>query len=487
MSSLLHRETIPERKQILLSLEEEYCRRDLFDAVKYYEKLLEKHGVLKRKRIALILPYAFPYLSLMTAIRQLGGTVLGISTQYRQEDLTLILKQLNPHILFISSGSGLDELIVDWAENSKQDTWLYQTSNGHEWERTHFEGPLRHLEEKEAEYISCSSGSTGIPKGFAVTFKALDFSANYICQGVKLSAEDRCLLLTTPTTVFGYACMFAGLSSGASMFIPEKLDMLKIIQTLQNHKINKILTTPSIFRTLYSFLIKINPCLLQSIELVGLTGEAVTPEFLAQFERLSHSTFVGLYGISETGGLMIGDLRTMTWDVFSGVSYKISTCDHSQLDGAIEGELLVKTPGLFTHYYQRSDLTAEAFTDDLWFRTGDLVRERVDGKLELIGRQKAMIKKGGRQVIPQEVEQILLSHPRIEECVVLGFNHDKYGEQIAAFVTTNGNVEETELYPYCSDRLAHYKVPDKIMIVTTIPLAQGKADKMKLKSMFLDS
>jgi acyl-coenzyme A synthetase/AMP-(fatty) acid ligase len=219
-----------------------------------------------------------------------------------------------------------------------------------------------------------------------------------------------------------------------------------------------------------------DPSLFSLIELVGLTGEAISDEFISQFELLSHSMFISLYGISETGGLMIGDLRTMKWNMYQGVLYRIADRDDSGC-----GELWVKTPGMFSHYHRRPDLTQEAFTEERWFRTGDLVREVSYRKLELIGRKKDVIKKGGRQVVPHEVEQVLAQHPQIKESVVLGYNHEKYGEQIIAFVVVTNCVEEKELYRFCTEKLTYYKVPDRVVFVEQIPLSQGKVDKVSLK------
>jgi acyl-coenzyme A synthetase/AMP-(fatty) acid ligase len=476
MRSLINKSNISEQRDILFSLESEYSYRDLYDSVERYTTLLGQHGDLKGKRVALLLPYAFSYISLMLAVRRLEGTVLGISCQYRKEDLTSILERLEPHIIFSVLDFGFEEIIMEWAQHSNKDSFVYQTSDGMNWGQSHYEGPMRSFNEQMIEYISCSSGSTGVPKGFAVPFDALDFSAEYICYGASLTDRDRCLLLSTPTSVFGYACMFAGLWTGASMFVPEKLDMVKIVHAIEEQKMNKILTTPSIFRSLYSFITRMNPNLLFSIELVCLTGEAVSTEFLSQFELLTHSSFISLYGISETGGLMIGDLRTMKFEVYEGVSYKIAECDDSGC-----GELWVKTPGLFSQYYQSPDLTEEAFVEDRWYRTGDIVRQCSDEKLVLIGRKKDVIKKGGRQVIPHEVEQVLVKHPQIKESVVIGYDHGEYGEQIIAFVTAKNEVQETELHRFCIEKLTYYKVPDRIIFVDHIPISQGKVDKLTLK------
>jgi acyl-coenzyme A synthetase/AMP-(fatty) acid ligase len=476
MESLINKSKIPEQKDILFSLESAYSYRDLYDSIERYTTLLGVHGSLKGKRIALLLPHYFSYISLMLAIRRLDGTVLGISCQYRKEDLTSILERLGPHIIFSIPDFGFDAIITEWAGRSNKDCFVYQTSDGMNWGQSHYEGSMRSLHEQRIEYMSCSSGSTGVPKGFAVPFNALDFSAAYIRDGASLSNEDRCMLLSTPTSVFGYACIFAGLWTGATMFVPEKLDMVKIVHAIEEQKINKILTTPSVFRSLYSFIARMKTKLLSSIELVGLTGEAVSTEFLSQFDLLTHSSFISLYGISETGGLMIGDLRTMKFKVYEGVSYKIADCDDSG-----SGELWVKTPGLFSHYYENPELTEESFSEDRWYLTGDIVRKSSDGMLELIGRKKDVIKKGGRQVIPQEVEQVLTMNPQVKESVVIGYDHGEYGEQIIAFVTVNNEVQETDLYSFCSEKLTHYKVPDRIVFVDHIPITQGKADKLTLK------
>ena len=145
---------------------------------------------------------------------------------------------------------------------------------------------------------------------------------------------------------------------------------------------------------------------------------------------------------------------------------------------------MLKSPAAFSHYYQNPQLTKEAFDSDGWFLTGDLVRHTESNKISIIGRKKDMIKKGGQQVIPGEIERVLMSHNKVKQAVGIVVAPRVFGEQIVAYVILDGDEKIQELYEYCQKRIAGFKVPDYIEEVTEIPLVQGKADKLTLKKMF---
>jgi non-ribosomal peptide synthetase component E (peptide arylation enzyme) len=150
-----------------------------------------------------------------------------------------------------------------------------------------------------------------------------------------------------------------------------------------------------------------------------------------------------------------------------------------------DGEFLIRTLAGFMGYYKQPDLTSELWTSDGWFLTGDLVRKNENHKLEIVGRKKDVIKKGGQQVVPGEVEKILLQHPNVKQAVVLGAPHSIYGEQVVAFAILYDESRVKELYPFCAERIARYKVPDTFEIVSDIPIMQGKTDKITLLKQFL--
>ena len=243
---------------------------------------------------------------------------------------------------------------------------------------------------------------------------------------------------------------------------------------MKNSKCNKVVTTPSVFKVIHKFAELLSPELLDNLELVCLTGEKIPDNFPSNFPTMKNCRFVAQYGISETGAIANSNLRNgEEYTVVTGIETKV-----------VDGELFVKTGALLSEYYGNKQLTKEAF-DDGWFKTGDLVEFFNEDTFNIIGRKKDMIKKGGQQVIPSEVEGIIQSLEGVKGVKVLGSPHNVYGEQVVAFVVAKKDCSSTKIKEHCKGKISSYKIPDKVVFLDELPMTQGKIDKLKLKSMIL--
>jgi malonyl-CoA/methylmalonyl-CoA synthetase len=148
------------------------------------------------------------------------------------------------------------------------------------------------------------------------------------------------------------------------------------------------------------------------------------------------------------------------------------------------GDVEVKGPNVFAGYWRRDDATREAFTDDGWFRTGDLGRLDDDGYLHLVGRSKDLVISGGLNVHPTEVEQAVDSLPGVAESAVVGMPDPDLGEIVVAVVVPvpGATVEESAVRFACRERLAGFKVPKRVVVVDVLPRnAMGKVEKARLR------
>jgi malonyl-CoA/methylmalonyl-CoA synthetase len=145
------------------------------------------------------------------------------------------------------------------------------------------------------------------------------------------------------------------------------------------------------------------------------------------------------------------------------------------------GEVEVRGPNVFSGYWDRPDATRDAFTEDGWFRTGDIAERDGDGYLQIVGRSKELIISGGFNVYPREVEDVLGEHPALREVAVAGRPSSEWGEQVTAFaVLQGGSVAPSidELRDWARDRLAAYKLPRALVVVDALPRnALGKVVK----------
>ena len=166
-----------------------------------------------------------------------------------------------------------------------------------------------------------------------------------------------------------------------------------------------------------------------------------------------------------------------------GLSVRIVDLNDRDVDLGQEGELIVRGPNVMLGYHRKPAETAVALKDG-WYRTGDLARHDANGYLTITGRLKEIIIRGGQNISPVEVEDIVASHPAVADCAVVGIAHEFLGEVPVAFVVIQrgATVEIAALMEYCRPLMSGYKLPQAIHIVSEIPrTGSGKAMRFKLK------
>ena len=208
-----------------------------------------------------------------------------------------------------------------------------------------------------------------------------------------------------------------------------------------------------------------------------VAGALAPPELLERLESLG-PRILDCYGLTETGAVTCcalddpPELRATTCGR-PVPSYELRVAD---------GELEVRGAHLTPGYYGRPEETAKAFRDD-WFRTGDLAEIDNAGYLRIVGRAKEIVHVGGFNVVPAEVEAVLVSHPAVENAAVIGVPDERMGEALRAFVSLRAETEATaaELIAYTRSRIAGYKVPYAIELLPELPLLpSGKPDRRAL-------
>lgn len=212
-------------------------------------------------------------------------------------------------------------------------------------------------------------------------------------------------------------------------------------------------------------------------------GAALPVEILARFARRFGVQILEGYGLSETSPLALfadpdrdprpGSIGIPVW----GVEARLIDSAWNTVSGVGEiGEIALRGHNVMKGYHKRPESTAEV-THDGWFRTGDLARRDADGFYYIVDRAKDMIVRGGFNVYPREVEELLHTHPAVSLAAVIGIPDDHYGEEIKAFVVLEHDaaVTEDELIDWCRGHLAAYKYPRVIELTDTLPMtASGK-------------
>jgi malonyl-CoA/methylmalonyl-CoA synthetase len=319
-----------------------------------------------------------------------------------------------------------------------------------------------------------TSGTTGEPKGALLTHANLLASATATALAWRWEPHDRLLLSLPLFHVHGLGVgLFGSLRAGAEVVLRPRFDANDVAER-SAEGITMFFGVPAMYQRLAS---RGAAQALRGLRL-AVSGSAPLPATLAhELERQTGQLPLERYGMTETVMLTSnpyeGERKSGT------VGFPLPGVE---LQLAADGEVLVKGANVIAGYYQRPDANAEAFTDDGWFRTGDLGELDGDGYLTLVGRSKELIITGGYNVYPREVEEVLGGHPKISEVAVVGRDSAEWGEEVTAVVVAGQPVGEQELKDYAAAHLAPYKVPKRIEFVDQLPRnALGKLVREKLK------
>ncbi|MFC4401657.1 class I adenylate-forming enzyme family protein [Gracilibacillus xinjiangensis] len=464
-------------EKVICTFQQDFTPKEVEQMCNNFLKILGGGTSLSGKRVALLVPNTFSYLSLIFAINKLGGTVIPVSPLYREGDLSSILSCAAPHVIFtINEYNGVPfaEIIKGWLKESKSDCILYETIDGTEWKSSHYKGVLPKLDKFNRHFILFTSGSTGTPKGVVLSQDALLENIKIITRMFHAKRGD-CILNIPPQTVgFGLVVLLGSFRYGYTVAVPDAFDFRKIADMMERVDVKKMITTPSLLKAMYGLTKHLKPKVFENIHQCFLAGEMVSEGEVQAYPLMQYTKFYGIYGITEGGGIMTCNLRKkLEWTVAEGIQYKV-----------VNGEFIIRSSTLFSGYYDRPNLTKEVKTNDGWLMTGDLVQLTKERKVVILGRKKDMIKKGGQQVIPGEVEEVLSEHDSVKQTAVIGAPHSVYGEQIVAYVVLEKELDAQALYQYCAERIARFKVPDRIEFLDELPVISGKTDKKALRKLF---
>lgn len=351
-----------------------------------------------------------------------------------------------------------------------------------------------------AAFVIFTSGSTGLPKGAVVSHRALCGKLLANDSYLHFGPESRTLLALQITFSFGIWVSLLTLARGGSLVAMEKFDAGQALGLIAEHSIERAAFVPTMLRAILAFTEREPGGAAQvgegsSLRLLMTGGESLGAPLGARVRALfSTATLIDIYGLTETATsdfvLRGEDLDTWAGSIgrpAPGVEFRIMAEAGREAREGESGELQIRTPYAMNGYLDADELTRAAFADG-YFRTGDLARLRGDNVVELVGRAKEIISRGGNKVAPLEVEQVLLAHPGVAEALVCGVPDARLGERIHALIVARpGSVPSgDQLRLWASERMEKYKLPEVWHFGTELPLGRtGKVDRGRLKERIL--
>ncbi|MEO5666176.1 MAG: AMP-binding protein [Nocardioides sp.] len=451
-------------------------------------------------RVAIWAPNSGRWVVLQQALALAGVVAVPLNPAYRESEVIYALTQSGSRgLLHASSHRGFDmsQMVAkvrsqcpELSEVICLDDWDSFMEGGDQ------ESELPQLSGHDPLVILYTSGTTGKPKGALLHHMGLVHQARLATQRVEFTAEGVWINPLPLYHMAGGGLVSTGvIAHGGTHVVMPNFDAGEALGLLEKFRGTHTLLVPTMLRSVLE-----HPDLherdLTSVHCVLSGASVVPPDVVRRTTEAFDCRFSILYGLAETGGVVtqttfedsVEDQSFTIGRPLTGIEFKVidpETGVTTRLDEP--GELVCRTPQLMLGYYEMPEATAATIDSEGWLHTGDLGAMDGRGFVRITGRLKDTIIRGGLNIYPREIEDVLISHPSVLELAVLGVPDDKWGEEIAAVLRTADDVlppSAHDLRAYCVERLARHKAPVQWYSIEEFPMTPtGKIQKFLLADM----
>ncbi|WP_116106315.1 acyl-CoA synthetase [Lewinella sp. IMCC34191] len=452
--------------------------------------LLEDMDDLEEERVAFLVPPGFLYVAIQWGIWRAGGIAVPLCTKHPLPSLQYVIEDTEARtVLYSPEYRELLEPIFDLPDTDFRPAGQI----GH---------PLVNLPDISSgrrAMILYTSGTTGKPKGVVTTHANIQAQIESLVEAWNWSADDHTLNILPLHHVHGIVNVLScALWSGACCEFLPKFSEGAVYDRFLSGRINVFMAVPTIYYKLINYYDDLSEAEQQAISTklhafrLMVSGSAALPvSVLERWKVISGHTLLERYGMTEMGMAISnpydGERRPgHIGQALRGVSARLVSDSGEAVADGEPGEIQIQGANVFLEYWDRPDATAEAFTPDGWFRTGDIAMWE-DGAYRILGRNSVdIIKSGGYKISALEIEEVLRKHPVIKECGVVGLPDEEWGEVIgASLIVDDGQVDLPALENWLRERLPGYKLPRKYIIQEDLPRnVMGKVTKQELKKLF---
>jgi long-chain acyl-CoA synthetase len=465
---------------------------------------LSKLGIKRGQHVALMLPNVPQFTIAYFAAHYLGCPVVPLNVLLTQDEIAYHLSDSDAIALIAWEGfaeqaqagfnraEACQHFIV--ARANPSDTTAPPT--GHNLTALLATGdPIKELPDTmpdDTAVILYTSGTTGRPKGAELSHYNLIYNADYTATRLVPLEPDMVSLAVLPLFhSFGQTVIQNGtIRVGGTIVLLPRFEPKAAFELMQKHRVTLFAGVPTMYFALLHF-----PDAAQydiaSLKHCSSGGSAMPVEVMRAFDAKYNVNILEGYGLSETSPVASFNVldqpkRPGSIGVpIAGVEFKlIDEQGRTITEPMVPGEICIKGHNVMKGYYKRPEATAESIKDG-WFATGDIAHRDADGFYYIVDRKKDMIIRGGFNVYPREVEEVLYAHPAVAECAVIGVKHESHGEEVKAVIALKPGHKATtdDIMAYCKEKLAAYKYPRFIEFRDSLPkTATGKILKRELRS-----
>lgn len=479
----------PDRLMVICG-EDEITYSDLYRRSNIFAKTLQQKGVQQGDHVLIFYENSIEFYIAYFAVWHAGGIVTPLNVFLHENELRQIIVEAEPKVLIISPT--LSQKIAAIPENELPITISHIDLSQDISSKDSLIIPPE-VDEDETVALLYTSGTTGFPKGVMLSSKNIMTNAIQSVSALEVGTNERVfcplpLFHSLPQNV----CVWSVLVAGATAIIVPKIDRRSLLRGIE-HKPTIIIAVPAVYGLF---------CMLKTIKFGAVKyfvagGDALSDKIRSFFAMIYGRKIANGYGLTETSPFIAVDFDDYTQPTntighpIHGIRYEIRDTQGKSLPHGSIGILWVAGDNVMKGYYKASEATA-AILHNGWLNTGDLAYLTPEGKVVLAGRERDLISNKGLKIYPQEIENILLSHPAVLQAGVIGVAQEKDEEVPIAYVATKDAEDRHDeliekLRIICQRNLAAYKVPRQFYVLKELAVTTtGKVDKKVLRQIYED-
>jgi long-chain acyl-CoA synthetase len=459
-------------------------------AVNRAAAMLAAHGIGKGEVVSLLMPNSVEYIIAYFACWKLGALAGPVNSLLKEHETAFVLNNSEAKAMLIHSEfrERIYSIRNDLPHLKSIISFDDEAAATREFGATHKRG--EDPDTDDDAIIIYTSGTTGKPKGCLLSHGNIVANARQISEWLSFTGDDR-LLTIMPLFHMNAVSVttMSALYAGGSTVISPKFSAKRFWHTISDYQITSFGSVATMLSMLLNTYPEGVPEGLQTEQLrFAMCGSAPVPaEVMKKFEETFNCPVVEGYGLSEStcrSTFNPPDARRRPGSCGLPIGNEMKVFDDNDrevADGEL-GEIVLRGENILKGYYKNPEATSVAFRNG-WFHTGDIGYRDSDGYFFIVDRKTDMIIRGGENIYPREIDEVLYQHPAVAAAATIGIPDELYGEEVAAFVVLKDGIQagEEELIRHCTDRLADYKCPKSIRIVKDIPKGPtGKLLKREL-------
>ena len=482
--------------------------RDFNDEVDVYARLLLGIGLEKGDRVGVWSPNCAEWALIQYATAKIGVILVNINPAYRTHEVEYVLAQSGCRMLVAATDFKTSDYraMIDEVRPKLPALEHVAYFGTEEWRAWHEHGTRASIDELHARAatltfddpinIQYTSGTTGFPKGATLSHHNILNNGYFVAEGCRYTDQDRVCIPVPLYHCFGMVMGNLGCTThGATMVYPApSFEPQATLAAVEAERCTSLYGVPTMFIAQLAYP-EFHRYDLSSLRTGIMAGSPCPVETMKQCISAMHMEEVTIcYGMTETSPVSTQSAADDPIDARVGsvgrvhphVEVKVVDPESGLIvERGATGELCTRGYSVMLGYWNEPDKTAQAIDSAGWMHTGDLATMDGNGYVNIVGRIKDMIIRGGENVYPREVEEFLYTHPDIVDVQVIGVPDARYGEEIMAWVRTRPGAAELtvdDVRSFCQGKIAHYKIPRYVHVVDEFPMTvTGKVQKYKMR------